>query len=200
MPDVLLSTAYLPPVDWAALWLQHSVRVDEKERFEKQSYRNRAEILGPNGVQDLIIPVEKPSGSPARSWRMAFREDWPTKHWKALETAYDNSPFFYAFKEELKVVYQSPGEELLEFNRRLWNICAGLLELPLPGGAEAQGEVRDLRNIIHPKKPSPVREFPVYLQPWRHRHGFVPRLSVLDLLCAEGPAARGYLEQLSFVF
>lgn len=200
MPDVLLSTAYLPPVDWAALWLQHSVRVDEEERFEKQSYRNRAEILGPNGVQALIIPMEKPSALPARYWRMAFKEDWPVRHWKALETAYDNSPFFYAFKEEVKAVYQSPGEELLQFNRRLWAICANLLELPAQSARTPGEEVLDLRRLIHPKKPAPVNHLPAYLQSWRYRHGFVPRLSVLDLLCAEGPAARGYLEQLSFVF
>lgn len=198
VPDILLSTAYLPPVDWAAAWAQATgARVHDQEKFEKQSYRNRAVILGPNGVQTLSVPIEKEPKYPAKEWKISFREDWPRVHWKALETAYDNSPFFGIFKNELKSIYQSPPVTLWELNAALWEVLRDLLQLNAPCAVH---EPVDLTHTIHPKKPSPVQEFPPYLHHLKHKHAFVPRLSTLDLLAQEGPAATGYLKQLHFVF
>lgn len=198
MPDILLSTAYLPPVDWAAAWAQASgVALIEQEKFEKQTFRNRCVILGPNGPQTLSVPVEKDPRFPASSWRISYREDWPRVHWKALETAYDNSPFFGIFKNDLKPIYQSPPLTLWDLNAALWEVLRDLLQLP---HAKNVHQPADLSARIHPKKPSLVEQFPPYLHHLSHKHGFVPRLSVLDLLAEEGPAATGYLKHLHFVF
>ncbi|MBX2973799.1 MAG: WbqC family protein [Flavobacteriales bacterium] len=49
----------------------------------------------------------------------------------------------------------------------------------------------DLRTTLHPKKPLPpeVPATPLYPQVFADRHGFVPRMSVIDLVCNCGPEA-----------
>ena len=39
-------------------------------------------------------------------------------------------------------------------------------------------------------------DFHSYVQVFNERHGFVPNLSILDLLFCEGPAAKNYIEQV----
>jgi WbqC-like protein family len=56
----LLSTAYLPPIEYVALIAKSGGCVIEKhEHFIKQTYRNRAVIATGNGPLALIIPLKK---------------------------------------------------------------------------------------------------------------------------------------------
>ena len=56
-------------------------------------------------------------------------------------------------------------------------------------GGEAGSNFIDLRDAIRPKRPLPDNEFDPrpYYQVRAARHGFLPNLSVLDLLFNEGP-------------
>ena len=56
-------------------------------------------------------------------------------------------------------------------------------------GGEAGSKFIDLRDAIRPKRPLPDSEFDPrpYYQVRAARHGFLPNLSVLDLLFNEGP-------------
>ncbi|MFT3885439.1 MAG: WbqC family protein [Flavobacteriales bacterium] len=56
-------------------------------------------------------------------------------------------------------------------------------------------QLLDLRTTLYPKKPLPaeVPAVPHYPQVFADRHGFTPRLSVIDLVCNCGPEAQHHL-------
>ena len=59
----VLSPAYLPNIEYCS-WLLHQKKVlfSETMTYQKQSYRNRAEIYGANGKLKLIIPIKHRNG------------------------------------------------------------------------------------------------------------------------------------------
>ncbi len=55
---ILLSTAYLPPVEYFSLISDaDEVFIEKEENYHKQSYRNRCYILSAHGPQPLSVPV-----------------------------------------------------------------------------------------------------------------------------------------------
>jgi len=56
-------------------------------------------------------------------------------------------------------------------------------------------QIRDFRDVIRPKKPLPDPEFTPkrYYQVYEQKHGFLPNMSILDLLFNEGNEAIFYL-------
>ena len=56
-------------------------------------------------------------------------------------------------------------------------------------------KVLDLRNAFSPKMKASIPKFTPYHQVFEERHGFVPDLSILDLLFNEGPEAGSYLNK-----
>ena len=56
----LLSTAYFPPIEYYSKLISYDkIFIEKHENYPKQTYRNRCEILGANGILTLSIPVTK---------------------------------------------------------------------------------------------------------------------------------------------
>lgn len=195
-----LSSTYLGPISWYAFRIQKNIaEVESCEHYVKQSYRNRATILGPNGLQDLNIPVLHPGKSSMADIQMSFSENWITQHLKALESAYKNAPFYESVAGELWDIYEDLPVYLFEFNQKLDQVISGWLNIsPLrpTENFEAYRE-NDLRLNISPKKKDyyPI-DFPRYRQVFELKHGFQANLSILDLIFNEGPLAYTYLTEL----
>ena len=65
--------------------------------YEKQSFRNRAEIYGANGKLKLIIPIKHSQGSKKKSYKnvsIDYDKNWQKIHWKSICSAYRSSPYF----------------------------------------------------------------------------------------------------------
>ena len=93
---MLLSTAYFPPVLQFAWMMQNEdLQIEQLETFSKQTYRNRCEILSPNGLQALSVPVIRTNGAKTltKDIKIAYESPWQQLHWKAIQTAYNSSPF-----------------------------------------------------------------------------------------------------------
>lgn len=60
--------------------------------------------------------------------------------------------------------------------------------------------VTDLREVIHPKRPATILQdlglARPYWQVFSPKHGFIPNLSIMDLLFNEGPDSISYLKKL----
>jgi hypothetical protein len=208
-----LSTAWFPPVLWfAALQPYRQVCIEAHETYAKQSYRNRCYVAGPNGVQALVVPVIKPEGnrSKIREALLADQAGWRITHWRSIEAAYNKSPFFIYYRDGIKSALFENITRLFDLNLSLIMHLLSLLglavEIKLTDEFQKQipGSL-DLRYQLHPKKqPEFPVNLPVYTQVFEEKHGFVPNLSILDLLFNEGPAAGIYLkelrESLQFVF
>ena len=200
--DLLLSTAYAPPISHFAKLYEYqgkAIGLEAQEHYLKQSYRNRCRILSPNGVQALTIPVEQSLSlkTKIRDVRISEHGSWRHLHAQALRTAYGASPFFEYYADELLPFYERRYSFLWDFNEELLRVLIRQLQLEVNWSAteefadpaEECPETCDLRYVIHPKKRHSVAGLmrPPYYQLYQDRFGFVEELSILDLLFEMGP-------------
>ena len=218
----LLSTAYFPPIEYfAAMANSCRVEIESGEMYQKQSYRTRCHINGANGLLVLTVPVLrsaiKDEGSshkiPTANLKIDYSKPWILQHKRAFEAAYMSSPFFEYYMDEIYEILDSGEESLLKMNTALTVKIAQLIgiETPIalsdgnfiiPGSEELKTRnIADFRDSIHPKKePVLLKELELekpYWQVFTNKQGFVPNLTILDLLCNEGPNAISYLESES---
>ena len=116
---VLLTTAYLAPVSYyAVLAKAENVLFENFDSYEKQTYRNRCQIATANGLMALSIPVEKSSSEKVltRDIRISKHNNWQNQHWRAIESAYNKSPFFLYYRDYFESIYHNPPEKLIDLN------------------------------------------------------------------------------------
>jgi hypothetical protein len=194
--QILLPTSYLPPINYFSLLLKNEkVFIERHENFNKQTYRNRCEILTANGKLGLSIPLEKNSTKEIISEkRISYSELWQMKHWRAITSAYKNSPYFEYFEDEFKPFYFEEHEFLLKYNTDLTKLILHILrqkkELFFTNEFQKNFDGIDLRESINVK---PETRNPKYYQVFAAKSGFTPHLSVIDLLFNTGLETVNYL-------
>jgi len=191
MENICLTSAYLAPVEYySAMAKADIVFLEHCEFYEKQSYRNRCNIAGANGQLALTIPVEKSKGSRmlTRDVRISEHSDWQLQHWRSIESAYNSTPFFEYYKDDLIPFYEKNWIFLWDFNTEIQTKLLELLDLQIDiqltkeYKVDFDENVQDVRNSIHPKKETEVGSFRTYYQVFEQRFGFIPNLSSIDLL------------------
>ncbi len=195
-----LSTAYLPPVAYVKVISDSSITFIEKfENYQKQSYRNRCYIYSANGQLPLIIPIFR-GGDDRKIERIKidYSKEWQKQHWRAIFSAYNTSPFFDYYKDDIYPYYCNQEPYLLDFNTNILNTILELIGLDARPGftTEFQECVEgvDLRDVIHPKRDEETKsKYGQYHQVFAHKYGFLPNLSIVDLLFNEGPNAITFL-------
>lgn len=171
--------------------------LERHEHFVKQTYRNRCLINTANGPAALIVPLAEKSGqTPVTGLRIDYSQKWLNNHWRAIQSAYGNAPFFEYYADDLHRVLFKKSPLLYDLNHELLTMCLTWLKLSVPlresTGYERQplAAITDLRSVIHPKKElldafyTPV----AYVQVFGKK--FVPNLSIIDLIFCQGPGAR----------
>ncbi|MGE4586859.1 MAG: WbqC family protein [Mangrovibacterium sp.] len=197
--EILLSTAYLPPVQYLSKFLHYkTIRLEVRENFLKQTYRNRTLIAAANGPESLVIPVAKGRDAKhtIKDQRISYDTSWQHIHWHAIVSAYRSSPFFEILQDEFRPFYRKRYSFLFDFNLELLRLVLNILDItPDIRLTEDFEQVPDYclnyREAIHPKpgKTAADKHFvPVpYSQVFEDRLGFLPNLSVIDLLFNRGP-------------
>jgi len=189
--EICLSTAYLAPVEYySAMVKAETVFLEHFEFYEKQSYRNRCMIAAANGKMSLSIPVEKAGGNKVltRDVRISDHNDWQVQHWRSIESAYNSAPFFEFYKDDLLPFYEKKWDFLWDFNLEIQHKVLELLdlhpEIKLTDTyiSELDESISDLRHSIHPKKENLIDLSKPYYQVFEQRFGFIPELSIIDLL------------------
>ena len=200
---VLLSSHYFPCITYFAYALKYETNLmDTGEHFVKQSYRNRCIIYTANGPLSLSVPVIKKNKMPMKEVLIDSTEDWKTNHWRAICSAYNGSPFFEFYSDDLKNILFKEYTSLVELNKTLTkHICSELgIKNPCKTSesyVDANDSDIDLRDSLHPKKSFvEIKKFPRYIQIFEEKHGFQKNLSILDLLFHEGPESLNYLSSL----
>jgi len=201
--SILLSIAYLPPVSWFSLLLKYPVQIEQHETYQRQSYRNRCLIYSECGILPLSIPVSRPNGNHTVISNVVIYNDeqWYLKHWRSLQSAYEASPYFLYYKDEFLDFYTGSFANLFDYDKQLVLKLCELLEIQpqLSYTEEFEREpanTYDLRNLFSPKRPVSI-PFPEYIQVFSSRHGFLPDLSILDLLFNLGPESKSYLSKIN---
>ncbi|HSV88677.1 MAG TPA: WbqC family protein [Bacteroidales bacterium] len=204
---LIISTAYLPPVAYLA-WLSvaDEIHIEINETYPKQTWRNRCTIASANGPLNLVIPVEKPLGNrtPTRLVEVSSHKDWQKQHWKSIVSSYRKSAFFTHYGDILEPFFAKKFvETLIDWNDMLLNaICRelGFKIQPMPTQSferNPEGYL-DLRFSLSPKKlqkASTETTFIPYFQGFSEKYGFLPNLSIIDVLFNMGPNTTAYLRQ-----
>lgn len=196
---MVLSTAYCPPVSYFSVLRQGGVTLEKYENYQKQSWRNRCNILTANGVEALQVPVRHKE-SVVRDGHDASRlvsevlvdysKGFMTRHKRAIDSAYMSSAYFEYYRDEFFSVLDSQPQKLWDLNLGVINFLLDKFGIPMPAVTENYVGVD---TCIHPKRPDTCYIKRPYYQVFSHKFGFVPNLSAIDLLFNEGPGAVAYL-------
>lgn len=200
--SVLLSSAYLAPIEYYQAIAQNDATIIEQyDHFEKQTYRNRCRILTCNQVMDLVVPIIRPKERcPFKEIKISYTEKWQQTHWRAIESAYNKSPFFEYYKEDYEPFFTKKYDYLIDLNQGLLKTTMDLIHLYAPislsetyqKGDELVG-ITDMRRSFHPKQIHTKTNKPYY-QVFDQKFGFQPHLSIIDLLFNMGPETILYLK------
>ena len=205
---VYLSSAYLAPVEYYTKLLAYDrVCIEQHDHYIKQTYRNRRTIAAPDGELALSIPTVKPASlkCPMCDIRISDHGNWRHLHWNAIESAYNHTPFFEYYKDDFHPFYEKKYEFLADFNEELCHLVCSLIDIQpvMERTSEyktgfAPGEA-DFRERIHPKKDFSLEDPDFspqpYYQVFQERLGFLPNLSIIDLLFNMGPESLLVLQQ-----
>lgn len=199
----LLSVFYFGSVEHYALIAAHPrVIIDIGEHYERQSYRTRTGIMGPNGPQQLQVHIARRSGEkmPMHSVGLSYEEAWHAQHLHAIRSAYGKTPWFIHFIDDIEAILRQRRQHLAELDLATMRLAMRWLgirtevevrERYLEAEEVRGGRLLDLRQALHPKRPWPAG-LPVpsnYTQVFADRHGFAARLSIIDLVMNMGPGA-----------
>lgn len=193
---IYLSSAYLAPAEYYRLLNSGAkIVIEAYDHYVKQSYRNRCRIAMANGVQTLSIPIEKPLSpkSFTKDIRIAEHGNWRHLHWQAIVSAYNSTPFFEYLADDFRPFYEKKYEFLFDFNEELRQLVCGILDIIPPVTystyykTEFTSNETDYRDAIHPKKAPLAEQFKPYYQVFDYRLGFLPNLSIIDILFNLGP-------------
>ena len=170
------------------------------DNYQKQTYRNRCFIYGPNGKQLLTVPVVR-SKTDRKQKTKEIRVDnsskWQISHSRALHTAYNSSPFFEYYIDDLQNIFQKNYEFLIDLNfdtiSALFNCMEVYKKIETTESYQLHPKYFDLRQLINSKDAKQYNLQP-YMQVFQDKHAYISNLSILDLLFNEGPNTLQYLE------
>lgn len=177
--------------------------VDVGEHYVKRSYRNKCSILSANGVMALTVPLSRASSDDAdlthaamKDLKVSYDDNWRHVHWQSFVSAYNMSPFFEYYEDDIKPLFERKFDYLVDLNAEAMDIVNRLLmmddvtinvsETYIP----AQTVELDLRDKITPKTHLNDFNQKEYYQVFSEKYGFQPNLSILDLLFNLGPESR----------
>ncbi len=205
--QVLLSTAYLAPIQYYSKFLLYDeIYIELHENYPKQTYRNRCKIYGANGELSLSIPVKKINIKvKTKDILIDYDTNWRKLHWKSIESAYRSSPFFEYYQDDFMPFYEKKYKYLIDLNTDLQILILEHMDYEVKINktedyiTEYRTKVDDYRYKIHPKLNLNDDRFQVkkYAQVFQEKFGFIPNLSIIDLLFNEGPNALEVLKSFN---
>lgn len=207
----IFSLAYAGSVRYyAAMLACKKVIVSIGDRRSKMSWNtNHCNLVGANGKQTLTLPLIKPIEGPVGTLndvKISEHGDWRRVHWGALFSAYGKSPFFEYISDELQSIYENHNlDNLVEFNKAIHNLVVEFLDLPINVTFEAElpqinEDTIDFRGKVGVNKTDKLSfiQEQTYWQVWQERHGFIPDLSIFDLLMNQGREAIFTLKKMIY--
>ena len=196
---LFIPTYFSPISQYQALLNSNSITFEVEDNYQKQTYRNRCYIYGANGKQLLNIPVSIPKSAKKTKSKdiLVENSNWQKQHYKSLEAAYNHSPFFEFYKDDLQKLFSKKYTYLLDVNLDSFTFIMEALELSKEYSLSKvyeETKLNDFRNLADSKKKVEI-SFLSYIQMFDQKFGFLKNLSILDLLFMEGPNSINFLKK-----
>lgn len=195
----ILPTSYFGSIAYfKELSRYDKVFIESKEHYPKQTYRNRCDILGGDGIMSLSIPIKRPKGSktPTREVLLSDEENWRVRHWRSITSAYKSAAYFDYYSIEIEELLFSKEKSLLKFNTEITKRVIHWLdiktEIIISDEFKAMFK-NDLRVTLTGKDSFQEKEKAPYIQVFPGGSNFKESLSILDTIFCEGPMARNLI-------
>lgn len=186
MIPVLKSFTFPPAELFAAALESPMIYIDVHENYQKRSFRNKYQVLGPNGIITLSIPLQKGKHQQQniREVKISYAEDWPRIHRETIRSCYGSAPYFEHYFEGLTALLEARPESLFEYNLTTldWIYKTQKKKLIWEATAHYIADINKDNKMVKP-----------YPQVFSDRFGFVAGLSMLDLIMNMGPRAASWL-------
>lgn len=200
--SLFIPTYFAPISQYAAIYQSEAITFEVEDNYQKQTYRNRCYIYGANGKLALNIPVKHNTTEGRKKTKDTLVENdfpWQQQHYKSLQSAYRSSPFFEFFEEDLLNIFNKKYTFLQDLNIDTHLFVTDALQMEQNFAKTSSYELTpnstDYRNLAIAKKGIEI-EMDTYIQMFDDKHGFIPDLSILDLLFMEGPNTISFLEKI----
>jgi hypothetical protein len=197
--ECLLPISYLGPVAYYSAILQsEEIFIETKEHFIKQSCRNRCTIMGANGTQTLTIPKERKSSDKTliSDISISNQDNWQKSHWQSIVSAYNSSPFFEYYKDELFPFNNTKHNTLFDFNLKLSKTILGFLQVEKEFNFTSKFQ-KEFNGLDFRSSKFILKNQEEYQQVFCEKYSFIPNLSILDVIFNLGPETTSYLERQS---
>ena len=198
--NLIIDSQYFPSVIYYKISYDSSNIIFEQcETYQKMSFRNRCQLAGAQGRVDLSIPLAggRDQKTFMKEVRIVADRSWQVRHWRTIVSCYNRSPWFDFYRDGLEALFRQRADFLLDWNWRCFEWSLQVLGMARPVGLTDRylagygpGEAIDWRGKI---MPGLEFETPRYHQVFEERIGFIPNLSILDLLFCEGKEAIRYI-------
>jgi hypothetical protein len=159
------------------------VKFDQNQPFSKMSFKNRMVIATAQGPLHLSIPIHggRAQKAPIKDIQIAYDSPWNEQHYKAIVTGYQRSPYFEYYQESLKAVYHTKPIFLMDFLL----ITHDWTKKQIKGDWEIINSAETGSRYYETWMPKNYHDYPnpiKYQQVFEDKTGFLPNLSILDLL------------------
>lgn len=206
--NIVIPICYFPPIAYLAMFLKYdTVAIEIQETYPKQTLRNRSYIATANGVLPLIVPVNKVNGNHTTTKDIAitYNSNWQAMQWRAICSAYNKSPFFLYYQQDIETIFFKQYSTLLEFNNELLkyfllksNIHKELIFTT--DYCKAIESKHDFRNVDFYAFQNDIfignKELE-YMQVFSHKFPFQSQVNILDVLFNLGPDVKILLKAMS---
>ncbi|MEQ8714717.1 MAG: WbqC family protein [Cyclobacteriaceae bacterium] len=209
MKSIVVESQYLPGIAYFSLLASaNTIIIDGHENYVRQTYRNRAEILGPNGIINLTVPVERGrSKQLMKETLIDNTSNWQKIHWRSIQSSYGKSPFFEYYADQLVSYYEREYRYLVDLNHDLLSCLLKVVDLDVQWSYSKQYvesesvDIQDYRSIVNPKrKKDYLEKLSTLAYPQVFGSKFVTGMSLIDMLFCEGPNTGSMIRKMAMMW